>query len=75
MLILDLIDQGIISENTVGILSGSILGEAQQVQLTGLVVTHLQETIELFSSNLDETVENIDESDSSVSPLMSKVLQ
>ena len=70
MLILDLIDQGTISESIVGILSGSILGEAQQVPLTGLVVTHLEETIELFSSSLDETVQTIDESDSSVSPLI-----
>ena len=55
------------SETIIDILSGSILGEAQQISLTGLAVTHMEETLDLLSRRQNETIENLDEEDSSVS--------
>ena len=75
MLIYDLLAQDTVSESIIGILSGSILGEAQQIQLTGLALDHLEEVIELFSRRLNATLDTIDEADSSVSHLQCIVLQ
>ena len=57
------------SETIIDILSGSILGEAQQISLTGLAVTHMEETLDLLSRRQNETIESLDEEDSAVSLL------
>ena len=74
MLIEDILAEDTVTETNIDILSGSILGEAQQAPLTGLAVTHMEDTLDLLSRRLNETTESMDEEDSTVSQLQSKVL-
>ena len=63
----DVISQDSVSATGIDILSGSIVGEAKQVAHTSLAVTHLEDALELFARNENETLDNIDEEDVYVS--------
>ena len=64
-MIQELIVQGSISETTIGILSGCILGEAQQVSYAREVRNHMEQTVKLLTRTND-SVQTIDEQDVTV---------
>lgn len=59
-----------VTPETIDILSSAILGEAQQVSLTGVAISHLDATVNLFSRHENETVDSMDGTDASVSVTM-----